>query len=531
MMTSATSAIEHSSPTGDVPAMERVDVLIIGAGLSGIGAAVSLKKEHPERSFLIVEAHESFGGTWWTHRYPGARSDSDLHTFGYSFKPWEGATIASAGQILDYLATVVQEYDLERDMRLRHRVSEATWSSADASWTVVATRTDTGETVHIAARFLWMNQGYYDHANGYRPDWAGLELFDGDVVHPQHWPDDLDVSGKHVIVIGSGATAASLIPALTDTAGHVTMLQRSPTYFTSRPRTHELAVTLAKLDVPAAWQHEIMRRQFIADRAELIAMSVDRNEDLRTLLIEEARRQLPAGYDVERHFAPRYRPLQQRTAAVPDGDLFATIREGRASVVTDTIDHFDKSGIVLTSGEHLDADVVVTATGLVVSLFGGIDFAVDGTRIDPSEQVTYRGLMITELPNFAYTFGYFRWSWTLRAELVAGFVNRLLTHLDRTGAESVVPRLRAEDADMPLLPWIDPDNANPGYMMRSQSTMYRRGDREPWTHFKEYTEERESIPAIDLNEGALSYGFRQVRPGAPEFASVSASASASSGNN
>jgi cation diffusion facilitator CzcD-associated flavoprotein CzcO len=324
-------------------------------------------------------------------------------------------------------------------------------------------------------------------------------------VHPQQWPDDLDYAGKRVVVIGSGATAATLIPAIAQTAKHVTMLQRSPTFFISRPKTHELAVTLRALDVPEEWTHEILRRAHVAQLDELTRLSFEAPDELRKFLIEEMRPLLPEGFDIEKHFNPRYRPWQQRLAVVPEGDLFAALREGRASVATDTIETFTETGIRLTSGEELEADIVITATGFDLAVFGNIAFTVDDEPVDFTQRVTYRGIMISGVPNMAYVFGYFRASWTLRADLVSEFVCRLLAHMAEKSASVVVPTLRPEDADMPLLPWADPENFNPGYVMRSQHLMYKQGDREPWTHLHEYAEERQMLPAADLDDGTLAY--------------------------
>jgi cation diffusion facilitator CzcD-associated flavoprotein CzcO len=482
-----------------------VDVLVVGAGISGIGAAYHLEQRFPDRTFVVLDALESSGGTWWTHRYPGVRSDSDLHTFGYRFKPWRGPSIASAQEILSYLDEVVEENDLARHIRHGHTVTAARWSSEDRRWTVEVAVAGEEEPLVLTTDFLWMCQGYYNHSRPYRPEWAGMDRFRGEVVHPQQWPADLDLSGKRVVVIGSGATAATLIPAIAQTAEHVTMLQRSPTFFFARPKTHELAETLRALSIPDEWTHEIMRRAYIAQGAELTRMSFDSPDALRAFLIEEMRPLLPEGFDIEKHFSPRYRPWQQRLAVVPEGDLFTALRDGTASVVTDTIETFTETGIRVSSGEELEADVVITATGFDLSLFGDVAFTVDGEPVDFARQVTYRGIMITGVPNMAYVFGYFRSSWTLRADLVSDFVCRLLAHMREKGARAVVPALRPEDADMPLLPWADPENFNPGYVMRSAHLMFQRGDREPWTHLHEYVEERETLPAADLDDGSLVY--------------------------
>jgi monooxygenase len=498
-MTLTERAVEAAEET------EHVDVLIVGAGISGIGAAHHLRERFPGRSFVVLDALEGRGGTWWTHRYPGARSDSDLFTFGYRFKPWRGPSIASSEEILAYLDEVIDEDDLGDAIRYRHRVTAASWATEERRWTVEVTREDTGEHLRFTTDFLWMCQGYYDHSGPHRPQWEGMDRFRGVVVHPQQWPEDLDYAGKRVVVIGSGATAATLVPAMAPTAGHVTMLQRSPTFFFARPRTHALAETLRALDVPDEWTHEILRRAYIAESDEITRMSFESPDELRALLIESMRPLLPEGFDIDKHFNPRYRPWQQRLAVLPDGDLFTALREDRASVVTDTIETFTETGIRLTSGEELEADVVVTATGFDLSLFGGVAFTVDGEPVDFTERVTWRGIMISGVPNMAYVFGYFRNSWTLRADLVSEFVCRLLAHMQEQGASVVVPTLRPEDADMPLRPWADPENFNAGYVMRSMHLLFKQGDREPWTHLLEYAEERTALPAADLDDKSLLY--------------------------
>ncbi|MGY1593800.1 flavin-containing monooxygenase [Geodermatophilus sp. SYSU D00708] len=495
----------EESQTATAEHVEHVDVLIVGAGISGIGAGYHLLTQRPGTSFVILDALDGSGGTWWTHRFPGVRSDSDLFTFGYRFKPWRGPSIATSEEILAYLDEVVAENGLDRHIRHRHEVTAATWSTDDRRWTVEVTRGDTGEQLRFTTGFLWMCHGYYKHSEPHRPQWPGMDRFQGTVVHPQKWPADLDHAGKRVVVIGSGATAATVVPAMAETAAHVTMLQRSPTYFIARPKTHELATTLRALDVPEEWTHEILRRQHIAEFSELARMSYEAPEELRAFLIESMRPQLPEGYDIEKHFTPTYRPWQQRIGVLPDGDLFTAIREGRVSVVTDTIDTFTETGIRVSSGEVLEADIVVSATGFDLSVFGGIAFTVDGEPVDFSGTVTYRGLMFTGVPNLAYVFGYFRHSWTLRADLIADFVCRLLAHMEEQGATMVVPTLRDDEVDMPRRPWVDPENFNPGYLARSMHLMPTQGDREPWVHLHEYYEERDILPAADLDDGALLY--------------------------
>ncbi len=502
----STNTTETQTATdGDVTDGRHVDVLIVGAGISGIGGAHHLREQCPGTSFVILESMETFGGTWWTHRYPGIRSDSDLFTFGYRFKPWPGAPIASGSEILRYLGEVVDEDELAPHIRYRHRVVSASWSSDARRWSLEVVRTDTGEQLRFTASFLWMCQGYYRHAEGYTPDWPGMDRFDGPIVHPQTWPEDLDYEGKRVVVIGSGATAATLIPALADRVEHITMLQRSPTFFFVRPNANELADQLRSLDVPEEWTHEIVRRQILHDQAMMTNLALAFPEEARQLLLDEIRPLLPDGFDVDKHFNPPYRPWQQRIALLPDGDLFEGIRSGKASVVTDEIDTFTETGITLRSGDTLEADIIITATGFDLAVLGDIAFTVDGLALDPSECVTYRGLMFTGVPNLAYVFGYFRYSWTLRVDLLSDFVCRLLSHLDELGASMVVPRLREDDADMELLPWVDPENFNPGYLARSMHLMPKQGDRAPWQLPHDYMVEKEELPAADLDDGTLTF--------------------------
>jgi cation diffusion facilitator CzcD-associated flavoprotein CzcO len=484
---------------------EHVDVLVVGAGISGIDAAYHLTTRRPGTSFVVLEALGSFGGTWLTHRYPGTRSDSDLYTFGYGFKPWVGPPIATAGEILTYLGEVIDDHGLAGAIRYDHRIDSASWSSADAQWTVDATRTDTGDPCRLTANFLWMCQGYYRHAAGYTPDWPGLERFSGPVVHPQTWPDDLDLLGKEVVVIGSGATTATLVPAIADTCGHVTVLQRSPTYFYAGPNANELADMLRLLEIPDEWVHEIVRRKLLFDSHALISLSLEEPELVKAELINLVAELLPPGYDVATHFTPRYQPWRQRVAFVPDGDLFAGISAGKATMVTDEIDSFDEDGILLRSGGRLDADVVITATGFDLSVLGDIAFSIDGETLDLATTVSYRGLMFTGVPNMAWVFGYFRASWTLRADLVCGFVCRLLDHMDEVGARRVTPRLREEDAGMEFGPWIDSESFNPGYLQRSMHLMPKRGDKPEWQHSQDYWAEKVLFPEADLDDGCLVY--------------------------
>ncbi len=497
-----------SEPTTEVePTItEEFDVLIVGAGISGVGGAYHLTKQRPGTSFVVLDGLDSFGGTWWMHRYPGIRSDSDLHTFGYRFKPWTGPPIASAEEILKYMGDVIEENELDRHIRYNHRITSAQWSSVDNRWTITATRTDTGEQRFFTANFLWMCQGYYRHSEGYTPEWPGIEAYQGDIVHPQTWPEDLEYAGKNVVVIGSGATTATLVPAIAADCEHVTVLQRSPTYFIPGRNKIELAETLRELDVDEEWIHEIVRRKILHDQAKFTRRSFEEPEKVKQELLDGVRSILGPEYDMESHFTPIYRPWRQRIAFVPDGDLFHGIASGKASVVTDEIDRFTEHGILLKSGEELQADIIVTATGFNMSVLGDIDFAIDGKPLDFSETVNYRGMMFTGVPNLLWVFGYFRASWTLRADLLSDFVCRLLAHMEESGSKRVSVTLRPEDEDMELLPWIDPENFNPGYLMRAMSLLPKRGDKPEWQHTQDYWREKDDIPAINLNAPEFLYG-------------------------
>ena len=494
-----------ASDTAVASEVEHFDVLIVGAGISGIGSAHHLQTQSPHRTFVILEEQDGFGGTWRTHRYPGIRSDSDLYTFGYRFKPWTSAPIATAEEIQKYLAEVIEENDIAPHIRYGHHIESASWSSDERRWHVVAVRSDTHERVSFSAGFLWMCQGYYRHAQGYTPNWPGMDQFEGPIVHPQTWPEDLDYEGKTVLVIGSGATAATLVPALCDKAAHVTMLQRSPTYFWTAENKDALADQLRALDIPEEWVHEIVRRQNLQTLRDLTQLTFDEPDVAKTALIDLVRSQLPEGYDVERHFTPTYRPWRQRLAFLPDGDLFKGISSGRADVVTDEIDTFTQKGVLLKSGEELVADIIVTATGFNLSVLGDVEFSVDGERVDMADTVTYRGMMFTGLPNLVWVFGYFRASWTLRVDLVGDFVCRLLAHMDELGATRVVPTLRAQDLDAKRLAWIDTDDFNAGYMLRSLDLMPRRLDRPEWQHSQDYWVERDALPLVDLDDGCLVF--------------------------
>ncbi len=487
------------------PASEHFDVLIIGAGISGIGAAHHLKEQCPGKSFLILESKESFGGTWHTHTYPGIRSDSDLYTFGYRFKPWTGKPIAEGQMILDYLGDVIAEDGTDAHIRYHHRVERAVWSSDDACWTLDVLRTDTDERFRVSAHFLWMCQGYYRHDEGYTPDFPGLEDYQGRIVHPQTWPEDLEYKDKTVIVIGSGATAATLIPNMSDDCAHITMVQRSPTYFWTGENRNELADMLRSLDLPEEWVHEIVRRKLLQEQKDIHMLAKEHPEFIRGELMKLAREHLGEDFDIDTHFNPSYRPWQQRLAYVPDGDLFAAIRSGKVSVVTDHIDRFTQTGLLLKSGQHIDADIVITATGFNLSVFGDIPCIVDGEAVDFSKCWSYRGVMLSGLPNSAAVFGYLRTSWTMRVDLIGDFVCRLLNTMDAKGARICLPTLRPQDQGMTPRPWISEHDFNAGYLQRSVHLLPKQGDHEPWVFVQDYYEEKESLPNADLEDGALVY--------------------------
>ena len=485
--------------------VEQFDVVIVGAGISGIGSAYHLTKQCTGKSFVILEAQDGFGGTWRTHKYPGVRSDSDLYTFGYRFKPWEGPPIATGAEINKYLSDVIEEAGLDAATRYSTRVIRADWSSADNSWTVETEHKD-GTRKKFRCNFLWMCQGYYDHDNPYLPEWEGTETFKGRLIHAQKWDKALEYAGKKVVVIGSGATAATVIPAMADEAGHVTMLQRSPTYFYCYPNVCELADQLRAIDVDEPTIHKVVRQYYIAQLAIMDRRSREEPEvvieELKTLMRQYA----GEDFKFDPDFTPKYRPWQQRLAFIPDGDLFKKIAEGKVSAVTDEIERFVPEGILLKSGKVIEADVVVAATGFRLSVMGEIAFAVDGETVDWSETATYRGMMFTGVPNLVWVFGYFRAAWTLRVDLVGDFVCRLLNRMDEHGVHRVEIGLPEAAHNAPLLPWIENDNFNPNYLMRDIDRLPKRvGDLAEWRHTQDYWVERHDIPSIDLEGEEFRY--------------------------
>jgi cation diffusion facilitator CzcD-associated flavoprotein CzcO len=488
---------------------EHFDVLIVGAGISGVGAAYYLRQHNSGTSYVVLEAEKSYGGTWWTHRYPGIRSDSDLHTFGYSFKPWVGPPIATAEEILSYMGEVIDENDIARHIHYRHKITNADWSYADSLWTVTAQNLDSGETRQFTCNFLYMCQGYYRHNQGYLPDWQGVDDFKGQFVHSEEWTDDIDYKGKNVVVIGSGASAATIVPAMAGVAKHVTMLQRSPTYFRTGRNAIEIAEELRKLQMDEEIVHEVTRRKIMYEQAAFTEMCIKKPDAVKKLLLGNIQELLGPDYDVEKHFTPSYRPWRQRIAFVPDADLFKGIAEGHASVVTDEIDRFVGNGILLKSGEVLEADLIVASTGFNMNIMGDIAFTIDGKPLDWHDTVTYRGVMFTGVPNLAWVFGYFRASWTLRSELVAAFVCRTLNHMQATGAKSIEVALRPEDQGMEILDWMDEADFNPHYLERAVPLLPRRGSKRDWQHTQDYWREKDEFPQIDLEAAEFVYHTAQ----------------------
>ena len=482
---------------------EHFDVIVVGAGISGIGAGYHLQSECPDRTYLILEGRDDLGGTWDLFRYPGVRSDSDMHTLGYRFKPWTATkAIADGPSILAYLRETTTEFGIDRHIQFGRLVTRAEWSSDDARWTIEAHRTDTGESVTYTCGYLFMCSGYYSYKGGYTPEFAGLADFAGEIVHPQAWPDDLDHTGKRVVVIGSGATAMTLVPALADGAAHVTMLQRSPTYVVSRPDTDRVANALRAV-LPEKTAYHLTRTKNVALQQWIYQQTRTQPDKVRTRLLDMVRNELGPDYDVDTHFTPRYDPWDQRLCLVPNGDLFAAIRSGRASVVTDEIVRFTEQGIELASGEVLEADIIVTATGLQLVTLGEMDFVVDGEPVDFARTWTYKGFAYSDVPNLASSFGYINASWTLRADLTCEYVCRLLNHMAETGTVQCTPRLRASDRSMPERPWIDGFSA--GYMQRVMHRFPRQGDREPWLNPQNYRHDKKLFRKSPLEDGVMRF--------------------------
>ena len=477
---------------------EHVDVLIVGAGLSGIGAARHLQAAFPGKTYVILEARDVIGGTWDLFRYPGVRSDSDMQTLGYRFRPWTGAkAIADGPSILRYVRDAATEAGIDSRIRYQHRVTRASWSSADGHWTVQATHGT--ETVVLTCSFLLMCSGYYRYDRGYQADLPGIGNFRGQVVHPQKWPEDLDYAGKRVVVIGSGATAVTLVPAMAGTAGHVTMLQRSPTYIISLPAEDPIDARLRKLVGPRR-AYPLTRWKNVLVSTLIYQLSQRRPQMMRNWIRGMTIRQLPAGYDVDTHFKPVYGPWDQRLCLVPDGDLFRAIRDQQASVVTGRIAAFTEHGLRLESGEELEADIVVTATGLELLAFGGAELVVDGRAVSLPETMAYKGMMLSGVPNFAFTIGYTNASWTLKADLVSEYVCRLLAHMDAHGYDQCVPVTdNATVTERPLLDFAA------GYVLRSIGQFPRAGSRAPWRLGSSYLNDVVTLRHGKVDDGVMRF--------------------------
>jgi cation diffusion facilitator CzcD-associated flavoprotein CzcO len=479
---------------------EHVDVLIVGAGLSGIGAAHHLQERCPGKSYAILEAREDIGGTWDLFRYPGIRSDSDMHTLGYRFRPWTDAkSIADGPSILRYVRETASEGGIGRHIHLRHRAVSAEWSSAEARWTVEAERTDTGETVRLTCGFLFVNSGYYRYDQGYTPEFPGLERFSGQVVHPQHWPEDLDYAGKRVVVIGSGATAMTLVPAMARQAARVTMLQRSPTYVISMPGEDGLANWLRR-HLPDRVVYPLVRWKNVLLQSAFYRLSRRRPQLVKKLLRRGAVKALPPGYDVDTHFKPRYNPWDQRVCLVPDADLFQALGDGSAEIVTDRIETFTEGGIKLESGAELEADVVVTATGLNLLFLGGMRISIDGEQPDLARALTYKGMMLSDFPNFSYTLGYTNASWTLKADLTSEYICRLLNHMDAGGYRICTPKVT--DPSVTEEPLLD---FNSGYVLRSIDQLPKQGSKEPWKLRQNYPLDLRMLRHGSIDDGAMRF--------------------------
>jgi monooxygenase len=476
------------------------DVLIVGAGLSGIGAACSLQKYCPNKTYAILEARPSVGGTWDLFRYPGIRSDSDMFTLGYSFRPWlEGKAIADGHSILKYINDTARDYRIDRHIRLNHGVKRASWSSKDAQWSVDAECGKERQAVRFTCNFLMLCSGYYSYVEGYTPEFPGIQNFQGTVVHPQKWPTDLDFANKRVVVIGSGATAVTLVPAMAKTAASVTMLQRSPTYCVAMPGQDVMANFLRR-HLPAKVAYNIVRWRNILFGMYFYRLSRRSPERIKKWIAKRVQTALGPDYDTAAHFTPRYNPWDQRMCLVPDGDLFEAIRSGKASVVTDAIETIAEHGIKLRSGTELPADIIVSATGLNLVAFGEIRVSVDGRDIDPAKTLNYKGTMYGGIPNLASTFGYTNASWTLKAELTCDYICRVLNHMDKGGYKVCVPQ--NDDPSVSVEPWL---NLTSGYVQRTMDKLPKQGSKTPWKLHQNYVRDVMSLKFGSVDDGVLRY--------------------------
>ncbi|MBC2778265.1 flavin-containing monooxygenase [Parasphingopyxis marina] len=488
-------------------APQHFDVIVVGAGISGIGAGYYLQKNCPQKSYAILEGRENFGGTWDLFRYPGIRSDSDMFTLGYAFKPWtEQKAIADGPSIMNYLDETATQYGIHEKIRYRHMVRHASWSTEEAQWTVDVEIGEDKQPERYTCNFLFMCSGYYRYEAGYTPDFKGTDRFQGQIVHPQLWPEDLAYEGKRVIVIGSGATAVTLVPALVDSdtpAEHVTMLQRSPTYMVSRPASDKFANRLRKI-LPSKMAYAIIRWKHVLLQQLIFRRARTKPAPIKEFLIKQVREELGPDYDVETHFTPSYNPWEQRLCLVPDSDFFNAIKRGKASVATDHIDTFTEKGILLKSGEELEADIIVTATGLELQMAGGISAEVDGEPVNMAEHVSYKAMMFDDVPNFAISFGYTNASWTLRADLTCDYVCRLINHMDATGTEIATPRL-PKDEEIARLPWVD---FSSGYFQRAADKLPKQGDRGVWKNLQNYPKDIFALKYGKIADEAMEFTKR-----------------------
>lgn len=479
--------------------MEHFNILIVGAGLSGIGAAARLKMECPQKSFVILEGRAAMGGTWDLFRYPGIRSDSDMFTLGYGFRPWsDPKAIADGADILKYIRETARDFKIDEKIRYSHRVNKAAWSSDDALWTIETQAGENKTDVGFTCNFLYLCTGYYDYESGYTPEWSGMNRFAGQIVHPQKWTDDIDYAGKRVVVVGSGATAVTLVPALAERAAHVTMLQRSPTYVVSRPSKDKTADRLRAI-FPARAAYAVTRWKNVLLGTFFYNLARNRPSLVKRLIAKGVKKELGAGFDLK-HFTPSYNPWDQRLCLVPDSDLFRAIREGRATVITDYIETFTETGLQLKSGAHLDADIIVTATGLVLKLMAGLRLAVDGAPVDMSKTLAYKGTMYSDVPNLASAFGYTNASWTLKCDLTAEYVCRLLKYMEKNGYDFCTPRVN--DSSVEAEPVLD---FTSGYVQRSLDSLPRQGSKTPWRLHQNYVKDLSMLRYGRVDDGTMEF--------------------------
>jgi cation diffusion facilitator CzcD-associated flavoprotein CzcO len=479
--------------------VEHVDVIVVGAGLSGIGGACQIRMNCPDKSFVILEGRDAIGGTWDLFRYPGVRSDSDMYTLGYRFRPWRDAkAIADGPAILNYIRDTAAEFGVDKAIRFSHRVRRASWSSDNARWTVEVETGPEKNLVQLTCNFLYLCTGYYDYESGYTPEWPGVAQFHGTIVHPQKWPEDLDYAGKRIVVIGSGATAITLVPAMARDAAHVTMLQRSPSYIVTRPAEDKIANWLRR-SLPDRAAYVVARWKNVLTATFFYSLARKKPELFKWMVAKGVRKELREKYD-SKHFTPPYNPWDQRLCFAPDADLFTAIRDGRVSVVTDQIDTFTEDGLLLKSGEHLDADIIVTATGLVLRLFSGMQLIVDNAPVDMPKTLVYKGMMFSDIPNLAFAVGYTNASWTLKCDLTAEYVCRLLNHMDHHGYAICTPRVN--DPDIEQEPVID---FNSGYVLRALDALPRQGSKTPWRLHQNYMKDLRMMRYGRVDDGTMEF--------------------------